>query len=194
VLDWLYNTVLSSNQEERKGGDPEGFTAMLAAAEHVETGDLLCLPYVAGERAPLWEADAKGVFFGLQLHHTGAHLMRAAIEGMVLNAYWIATGLLKKLERPSLLIASGKVLETEWIRQLTADVFGIPVGFEGAVDASVEGAVVLAAIATDALTWEAASQRAEPAGGSVKQPRNHTAYEEKFQRYRKLCELLLPAF
>jgi gluconokinase len=78
--------------------------------------------------------------------------MRAAIEGMILNAYWIATGLLEKLERPSLLIASGKVLETEWIRQLTADIFGIPVGFQGVVDASVEGAVLLANIATGVVT------------------------------------------
>jgi gluconokinase len=167
---------------------------MLGAAEDVQTGDLLCLPYVAGERAPLWKADAKGVFFGLQLHHTAAHLMRAAIEGMILNAYWIATGLLEKIERPSILIASGKVLETEWIRQLTADVFGIPVGFQGAVDASVEGAAVLAGIASGALTWEAASQRAEPDEGSIKQPKNYQAYQEKFQRYRKLCERLLPVF
>jgi gluconokinase len=191
VLDWLYNSVLSRNQADH---DPQRFAAMLSAAEQVQINDLLCLPYVAGERAPLWEADVKGVFFGLQLHHTGPHLMRAAIEGIILNAYWIATGLLEKLERPALLIASGKVLETEWIRQLTADVFGIPVGFQGAVDASVLGAALLAKIATGVVTWETISHQAESAYGSIKQPGNQQAYQDKFQQYRKLCNLLLPAF
>jgi gluconokinase len=191
VLDWLYNSVLSRDQADH---DPQRFAAMLSAAEQVQTGELLCLPYVAGERAPLWEADAKGVFFGLQLHHTGPHLMRAAIEGMILNAYWIATGLLEKLDRPSLLIASGKVLEMEWIRQLTADIFDIPVGFHGAVDASVSGAALLANIATGAVTWEAIANQAQSAHGSIKQPAHHQAYQDKFQQYRKLCTLLLPEF
>lgn len=128
VLDWLYNSVLSSNQADR---DPQRFAAMLSAAEQVQTNDLLRLPFVAGERAPLWEADAKGVFFGLQLHHTGPHLMRAAIEGIIMNAYWIASGSLKSWnEHPC-----SSPLEAEWIRQLTADIFGIPVGFQGVVDA-----------------------------------------------------------
>ena len=120
--------------------------------------------------------------------------MRAAVEGMILNAYWIATGLLEKLERPSLLIASGKVLETEWIRQLTADVFGIPVGFQGSVDASVVGAALLANIASGLATWEDISHQGESAHGSIKQPLQHEAYQAKFQQYRKLCTLLLPAF
>jgi len=113
VLDWLYNSVLSRNLIDR---EPQRFMEMIIAAGNVQSEDLLCLPYVAGERAPLWNADAKGVFFGLQLHHTGPHLMRAAVEGVILNAYWIASGLFEELGRPRQIIASGKVLETEWIR------------------------------------------------------------------------------
>jgi gluconokinase len=187
VLDWLYNSVLSRNPTDR---EPQRFVEMIAAAETVYCDDLLCLPYVAGERAPLWDADAKGVFFGLQLHHTGPHLMRAAIEGMILNAYWIASGLFKELGQPGQLIASGKVLETEWIRQLVADIFGIPVQFQGAVDASVVGAALLASIATGVVTWPHVSQHQEAAQENIKQPSQHQAYERKFQRYRKLCNAL----
>jgi gluconokinase len=182
VLDWLYNSVLSRNPTDR---DARRFVEMLTAAETLQCDDLLCLPYITGERAPLWNADAKGVFFGLELHHTGPHLMRAAVEGIILNAYWIALGLFQELGQPRQIISSGKVLETEWIRQLTADIFGVPVQFQGAVDASVVGAALLANIATNVLTWQGAAHR-YIAHETIKQPAQHEKYESKFQRYRNL--------
>jgi gluconokinase len=189
VLDWLYHSVLSRNTTDR---DPQRFVEMLAAAETVRCDDLLCLPYVAGERAPLWNADATGVFFGLQLHHTGPHLMRAAIESIILNAYWIAAGLFQELGQPRQLSTSGKVLETEWIRQLVADIFGMPVQFQGAVDASVQGAALLANIATGVVTWQHVSQHQVAAKQeATRQPAQHQAYESKFQRYRTLCRAML---
>jgi gluconokinase len=187
VLEWLYNSVLSRNPTDR---DPRKFVEMMNAAETVQCDDLLCLPYVAGERAPLWDADATGVFSGLRLHHTGPHLMRAAVEGLILNAYWIARELFQELGQPRQIIASGKVLETEWIRQLTADIFGIPVQFLGAIDASVAGAALLANIATGDLTWQAAAHSQTATRETIKQPQRHKAYQGKFQRYRDLCNLL----
>ncbi len=187
VLDWLYNSVLSRNPTDR---DARKFGEMMNAAATVQCDDLLCLPYVAGERAPLWNADATGVFFGLRLHHTGPHLMRAAIEGIILNAYWIARELFQELGHPRQIVSSGKVLETEWIRQLTADIFGIPVQFLGAIDASVAGAALLANIATGDLTWQAAAHPQTAAHETIKEPQRHDAYEGKFQRYRDLCNML----
>ncbi len=188
VLDWLYNSVLSRNPTDR---EPRKFVEMLTAAETVQCDDLLCLPYVSGERAPLWNADAQGVFSGLKLHHTGLHLMRAAVEGIILNACWIALGLFQELGQPRQIIASGKVLETEWIRQLVADIFGIPVQFQGAVDASVTGAALLANVATGVLTWQGAAHRQAAAHETIKQAARHEIYESKFQKYRNLCNLLL---
>ena len=187
VLEWLYNSVLSRNPTNR---DPRKFVEMMNAAATVQCDDLLCLPYVAGERAPLWNADATGVFSGLRLHHTGPHLMRAAVEGIILNACWFARELFQELGQPRQIIASGKVLETEWIRQLTADIFGIPVQFLGAIDASVTGAALLANIATGDLTWQAAAHHHTATRETIKQPQQHEAYEGRFQRYRELCNML----
>ncbi|MFI5272783.1 MAG: gluconokinase, partial [Ktedonobacterales bacterium] len=134
VLDWLYHQVLGSDASP---DDHDGFARMLAAASQARTGRLLCLPYVDGERAPLWQANARAVLFGLGLEHTAAAVLRATIEGMLFNAHWIASGLFERLGRPSEIAATGKVLESGWIRQLTADIFGLPVRFLGAVDASL---------------------------------------------------------
>jgi len=65
------------------------------------------------------------------------------------------------------------------------------VQFQGAVDASVEGAALLANVASGVMTWQDAARRQEAARETIKQPSRHELYESKFQRYRKLCNALL---
>jgi len=191
VLEWLYHNVLSGAAGHPAHGLPSDFAALVAAAGDAADADLLCLPYVAGERAPLWDGRVRGVFFGLQLHHTGAHLLRAAIEGLIFNAYWIASGLFEALGSPRRIVATGKVLEVEWIRQLVADVFGLPVQSLGDIDASALGAAALANIATGAWTWEEAVRRHQPTEGSTVEPTGRGAYQRKLERYRRLTTALM---
>ena len=54
----------------------------LAAAAAVEPQPLVFLPHLAGERAPLWNADARAVFIGMTSHTTPGHLVRAVLEGV----------------------------------------------------------------------------------------------------------------
>ena len=54
----------------------------LAAAAAAEPQPLLFLPHLAGERAPLWNADARAVFVGMTSHTTPGHLVRAVLEGV----------------------------------------------------------------------------------------------------------------
>jgi len=58
---------------------------MLAAAAQVPAGSegLLCLPFLSGERAPYWNANARGLFFGIGLHHKRSHFIRAVLEDSV---------------------------------------------------------------------------------------------------------------
>ncbi|HPO78044.1 MAG TPA: FGGY-family carbohydrate kinase [Thermoclostridium caenicola] len=46
-----------------------------------EPTHLLFLPYMVGERAPIWNPDARGVFFGLSMGTTRAQMIRAIMEG-----------------------------------------------------------------------------------------------------------------
>src|ERR1035441_8431724 len=58
-------------------------------AESVPLGcdGLLVLPYLMGERTPLWDVNARAVVFGLSLHHTKAHLVRSMMEGVAYAMY-----------------------------------------------------------------------------------------------------------
>lgn len=187
IVDWAANEVLSKS---KASGETDLGQLFLEAAE-VETGDLICLPYAAGERAPLWNAQWKGAWIGLGLQHRRAHLFRATLEGILLNAYWIAESLLASGHKPQQLIASGKLLEEPFVRQLCADIFNLPViGCDGG-DASARGAAMLAMMATGAI------QMADVAVGmqtnrTLPDPQRNAAYMGKYQKFRALCEVLGP--
>ncbi len=156
---WCSNGWQRSSWLSEPSAEAQTLVTLLAAAATAQDDHLLFLPYVAGERAPFWNADASGSIIGLRLEHTAAHVLRAAVEGILFNARWMSERLFELLGRPNELIATGKVLEVDWIRQLTADIFGLPVRFPGGADASATGAATLANIATRQWTWDDAVQR-----------------------------------
>ncbi|HEX6123044.1 MAG TPA: FGGY-family carbohydrate kinase, partial [Ktedonobacterales bacterium] len=194
--DWLFHDILSGRlaaapETWNVAGEVDRFKRLLAAAAEAHDEQLIVLPYLTGERAPLWNAHASAACLGLELRHTAAHVLRAAVEGLLFNALWIAEGLFAELGRPERLVASGKVLEVPWIRQLAADIFGLPVAYRGAIDASVLGAVALAEIATGQRAWEPAAPT--PTAEQVLVPTAAARYAEKYARFRQLAALLAGA-
>src|SRR5699024_1799 len=91
VLRWLRDELLASEVEtaKRLGVDP--YDVLTKIANRVKPGadGLIFHPYLAGERAPLWNADARGSFFGLTLTHQKEHMIRAALEGVLYNLYTV---------------------------------------------------------------------------------------------------------
>lgn len=182
VLEWAHHTLT---------GQGDDLTNDLAAAEQAGDPDLLCLPYLAGERAPLWDARATGTLHGLRLSHTPAHLLRAVVEGIIFNAYWIAEDLFALTGRPQQVVVSGKVLHTPWIAQLVADSFNLPVTLDHASDASAMGAAKLALVAAQHITWDTPWGNAETPHTFI--PQATLAYATKYRRFRHLSEALAHA-
>ncbi|GGJ05424.1 gluconate kinase [Alicyclobacillus cellulosilyticus] len=171
----------------------DGFARLLAAAAKASDPALFCLPYVTGERAPLWDARARAAWIGLRLHHTPAHWMRAGVEGILFNLYWIATRVMAGAGRPEVVILSGKLFRTGWVVQWTADLFGIPVQVQADVDASLLGAVALAHVATGAWTWAEAAERGRATVDAAvvrPDPEAHAALAARFARFQALVQAL----
>lgn len=63
------------------------FDQLTAEAEAVAPGSdgVVFLPYMAGERSPIWNPDAKGVFYGLSFDKTRGHMIRALLEGVAFS-------------------------------------------------------------------------------------------------------------
>ncbi len=79
------------------------------------------LPYISGERAPLWTSEVTGEFLGLRLGHTKEDMLRSVIEGILLNAKWISN--IIELDDRSISL-SGGFFSNQSLVELTADVMG----------------------------------------------------------------------
>ena len=106
--------------------DGISFEELSDAASSVSPGSegLIFLPYLVGERTPHMDPNARGMFFGLTLQHTRAHMVRAIMEGVTFalrDSMEIFRGLGLRMDR---ILASGGGARSPVWRQIQADVFG----------------------------------------------------------------------
>lgn len=133
VLDWLMKQVLS----RRKSDIPD----MLAGTKPGPENPIF-LPYLFGERAPVWDAGARAAFIGMTPQHTKAHLLRSAMEGIIFNLLAIKKILEEQGHSPKNLIANGGFAYSgPWV-QMLADIFGLPVTLQENPEASAFGAAL----------------------------------------------------
>lgn len=179
TVEWLRKQVLQTNLS----------TARLleqAAATDPGAEGLLFVPYLLGERAPVWNAYATGMFQGLKARHGRAHLMRAIVEGVAFNLKLIAASLPLAATAERIVLSGGVAQSALW-RQVLADIFQKPVCLPAAdgVDASVRGAVTMARVALG-LPPMPVQELLESA---IPIPQNVEKYTTSFQRFSQLCAL-----
>ncbi|WP_132054705.1 gluconokinase [Pseudocnuella soli] len=159
---------------------------------HIEPGakGLMFLPYLMGERAPIWDSASSAAFIGLQQHHNKQHLIKAVLEGVcfalrsVLEPLEKATGPVHKLH------LSGGFAKSETALQLFADCTGKEVVRLQTADASAMGAAYLGFKALgwvtdfDQLPLPVADSRFLPDG------RRHQLYNRLFSIYQDLYPVL----
>lgn len=122
-------------------------------------GGLLFLPFLTGERAPFWNADARGVIFGLAIDHDQRHVARAALEGVCYRMRSIYDALVDIAGVPREIRATGGFTRNPFWLQLLADVLEQPLRVPLVQEASALGAAELAMIASGALPDLAATAR-----------------------------------
>ena len=146
ILRWLRDEVLASEVEtaKRLGVDPYDVLTRIASRVKPGADGLLFHPYLAGERAPLWSADARGSFFGLTLSHKKEHMIRAALEGVLFNLYTVYLALIEVMnETPSTIKATGGFAKSEVWRQMMSDIFDTDLIVPESYESSCLGACVL---------------------------------------------------
>lgn len=137
ALEWLRLPVFGSRRSA-------GTFAQSAADVEPAAMGLLFLPYLLGERAPLWDAQARGSFHGLTAQHNQAHFVRAVMEGVLFNLKVIAEPL-EDIQPIETIHAGGGFSNSRLWVQMLADIFQKPVCLDGrGVDASILGALRVA--------------------------------------------------
>ena len=139
TLSWLKKRILNSTAP---------FSVLDQEAGEVPPGSegLIFLPYLSGERTPWNNPSAKGVYFGLGMNHTQAHLIRATMEGVIFNLRE-CLGIFDEihLERNSLLASGGAARGKTW-KQIQADMLDMPVRTAKVEEEACQGAAILAMV------------------------------------------------
>jgi len=107
------------------------------------TEGLLFLPYVLGERAPIYDPHAKGVFFGVGIQHKLAHFKRAILEGICFEINSIVLAVEETVCPARYVIASGGFTKSDGWVQLMADILGKTIEIDSKGDASALGAAMM---------------------------------------------------
>ncbi|KKI89545.1 gluconokinase [Bacillus sp. SA1-12] len=188
VLRWIRDEFASSEIEtaKRLGIDP--YEVLTKIAERVRPGadGLLFHPYLAGERAPLWNPDVRGSFFGLTMSHKKEHMIRAALEGVIYNLYTVFLALTECMDGPVTRIqATGGFARSEVWRQMMSDILESEVVVPESYESSCLGACILGLYAAGEIeSFEIVS---EMVGSTYK----HTPKEEAAKEYRELLPIFI---
>lgn len=176
------------------GIDVHELMELEAAKTPAGADGLVFLPYLMGERSPVWDAKASGAYVGLTLFHSKAHLYRAVLEGLAFalrhNMECGQQGAVRL--DPELIVVGGAASSDLWM-QIIADITGYPVlTIEQEVEAPLGGAMLaaLAAGEIDNLSqvrdWRTLRPRAQP------DPANKAIYDHMFEQYCEIYRALKP--
>ncbi len=148
---------------------------------------VIALPYFLGEKTPIFDPAARGVFAGIMLHHTRAHLYRAVLES-VCYGFEHHLALLRDAGRPltQVRVADGGSRSPLWM-QIAADVIGEPITVVGGEAASALGVAFVAAIGAGRVHDWGDIQRYTPTSATyTPRPDAHAIYQRGFTLYRDL--------
>lgn len=144
ALNWFVETMA----QELAAGKKDPFKVLIdeAAGTPVGSEGLFFLPYLAGERTPHADPDARGSFVGLTLKHQRGHLTRSILEG-VAYAMRDSLAIIQEMGVPvKKIIASGGGAKSETWREIQAGVMGQPVVRINAEQGPAFGVALLAAV------------------------------------------------
>ncbi len=179
-------------------GADKSFDELTQMADTIAPGSdgVVFLPYMAGERSPIWNPDAKGVFYGLGFDKTRAHMVRAALEGV---AYALEHNLMTAAEtkvKVDELIAMGGASNSVVWTQIKADVTGKTIKVPTSDTATTLGAAILAGVGVGVYESFEEAVRETIVITRVQEPNmeNHAKYQEMMKLYLRLYEDLKDTF
>jgi xylulokinase len=192
ALRWFRDVFGEGEQEEARSSGGDAYDLLTAGAARVPPGSegLVALPHLAGAACPEFNPAARGVWFGIGLHHTRAHFVRAILEAV---AYMLRRNLelLGNLGVPAQEIrALGGGARSPLWNQIKADVLGVPVVTVASQEVACLGAAILAGAAVGLYP---SPQAAAEELVSIKErwqpdPANKPTYDHGYEKYVRLYD------
>ncbi|MEQ8552582.1 MAG: gluconokinase [Cyclobacteriaceae bacterium] len=157
-----------------------------ASSAPVGSDGLIFLPYLLGERAPIWDANARGTYFGINIKHERNHLVRATIEGILYAVYNIGKTLLEK-RSIEVLTTHGSFASIPLCTQILADIFNKPVCIGKNSDCIAQGSFLVGATKLGIYkNLDEAARSVVLSTTYQPQKQNHALYQKFFTVFESL--------
>jgi len=189
ALEWWREQVMEQTTDDWH---------ILEGVESIPPGseDLIFLPYLAGERVPIWDSDARGVFFGLSLNHRREHMTRAILESVA----YVLCHIIEHIKDAGagvqeIHVCGGQAKSKLWC-QIKADATGRRVIMPEVTDAAVLGAAIIAGVGAGVFEDYGAGAKKMVRKRAVLEPDkiNHERYQSLYAIYRDLYPTLKPFY
>ncbi|MCL2587814.1 MAG: xylulokinase [Oscillospiraceae bacterium] len=197
-LQWFRNNFAGAEMATAKEMGIDPYELMTKQAEQVPIGAnrLLFLPYLMGERSPLLNADARGVFFGLSGMHTRRDMLRAVMEGVVYSQRDCLDVLRGMGVTFTEMLATGGGGKSPLWRQMLADNYNCPVVTEQVGEGPALGVAILAGVGTGLYESVPAACKKLLRFNEAQQPiaENTAAYTPYYALYKEVYLALKSQF
>ncbi|WP_069660606.1 gluconokinase [Arcticibacter eurypsychrophilus] len=184
AVNWLLENFL-----KKAPLNDQDYANLFDTIEKVPVGSngLLFLPYLYGERAPIWNASSSGAFLNIRPEHDQSHFSRAVLEGIC----YALNDVLKTLEQSSapierLNVSGGFISSPTWL-QILADITRKSLYVLQLEDASAIGAIYLATKSLFPELMETISDQSN-VRVIVSNKNNHELYAKSFIVYKKVYQ------
>lgn len=186
AMKWCLHDLLEKEEEKKSYEDT------LKKTENIPAGaeGLIFLPYLMGDRAPIWNSMASGVFFGITMRHKQTHFVKAVMEGILYALYGVGRALEEASGSITKINASGGFVHSdEWL-QILADIFNKKICRQNVEDASAIGAALIAIRTLHELDEYPAFKDAGEPKMFIPRQEQHKRYAELYALYERLYEKL----
>ncbi len=140
VLQWLFETFLNIGKPSEKD-----YEKLFHRIDTIPAGSkgLIFLPYLHGERAPVWDGRSSGVFFGIRPFHKQNYFLRAALEGVCYSLKQVLQIVESPTSKINKVIVSGGLIHSKIWMQILSDITGKKLFVIETQDSSAVGAALL---------------------------------------------------
>ncbi len=143
---WFRDKFAADLIARQENGDADAYALLADEISDIPPGSagLVVLPYFSGERTPINDPLAKGMFFGLMLHHTRAHLYQACLEGVGYGVAQHFRGYEEiGMKTKKVVAVGGGIKNAKWM-QIVSDIAGRELLLGGVFGASFGDALLAA--------------------------------------------------
>ena len=186
VVQWLFEAFLNTEKPSE-----EDYKKLFQTIDSIPAGSkgLIFLPYLYGERAPVWDGRSSGVFFGIRSFHTQDYFLRASLEGICYSMKQVLQIVESSSSKIEKIIVGGGLIHSKTWMNILADVTGKKLFVIETQDSSAVGAALLNMKAMKVIKNYSSLK---PAISQTVKPnlKNHKRHEENYAVFKNLYPAL----